>query len=589
MTAPVASVEGLSLDVVAHGAAQARVVDNVSFAIQPGEICALVGESGSGKTMIARALIGLLPPAVRVAGGCVRFEGQDLATLGSKAMRSIRGPGIGMIFQDPLASLNPALTVGAQLCEGLRAHERLTPAEARQRAIAMLDRVRIPDPETALAAYPHQFSGGMRQRIMIASVLALRPRLLIADEPTTALDAIVAREVMLLMVALARDIGAAVLLVSHDLGLVAEHADHAVVLQKGRVVEAGRADAVILNPQQDYTRALVGALPERGAARPAGGPPLVEAEHVEVRFTPRRRLFAAARPAQRAVADVGLTVHRGETLAVVGESGSGKTTLGRAMLGLVAPASGSIRFDGDEVGTLSGQARTAFRRRAQMVFQDPWSSLDPRMRIGDAIAEALHGGTPSDRRERIAAALADVALTPDHAMRFPHELSGGQRQRVVIARAIIGRPDFIVADEPVSALDVTVQRQVLALLADLQQRLGFTTLFISHDLGVVDQVADRVAVMRRGRLIEIGSRDAVFDTPQHPYTRSLLRATRRIRRDGSGYRLAEPRAVGAQPPRGFEWSDDGGEPVMVAVAPGHDVACVPIDASPAVAAVPHGV
>ncbi len=531
----VASVANLSIDIVRHGIAERRVVDAVSFDVAPGELLALVGESGSGKTMIARSLLRLLPPAAVVAGGSLRFEGRDLLTLSAEELRGVRGAGIGMVFQDPMASLNPALTVGMQIGEGLRLHTGASAAEARAAALDMLAKVRFRDPQGALDCYPHQFSGGMRQRIMIASVLALRPRLLIADEPTTALDAIVAADVMSLMLDLTRELGTAVLLVSHDLGLVAEHADRVVVLRDGRVVEAGRATDVLRAPSRDYTRALVAALPKRAPAQPRDSAPLVEIDDLRIDFARKRKLFGPRPEPVRAVQGVSFDVRRGETLALVGESGSGKTSVGRALLGLAVPTSGAVRFDATEVASLSGAALRDFRRRAQMIFQDPWSSLDPRLCIGDAIGEALRllsGLSAAERRDRIAAALTDVALTPDQATRLPHELSGGQRQRVVIARAIIARPDFVVADEPVSALDVTVQHQVLALLTDLRARLGFTMVFISHDLGVVEQIADRVAVMQGGKLVEIGTRDQIFDAPAHDYTRALLAAT--------------PRSLGAQ-------------------------------------------
>ena len=524
----VVGVANLSIDIVRHGIVERRVVDDVSFDVAPGELLALVGESGSGKTMIARSLLRLLPPAAAVSAGSLTFEDRDLLALTPDELRAVRGAGIGMVFQDPMASLNPALTVGTQIAEGLRLHSGASDAEARTEALDMLAKVRIRDPQGALDNYPHQFSGGMRQRIMIASVLALRPRLLIADEPTTALDAIVAAEVMALMLDLARETGTAVLLVSHDLGLVAEHADRVVVLRHGRVVEAGRAADVLRAPRQDYTRALIAALPKRAPAHARETATLVEIDDLRIDFPRKRRLFGPKPEPVRAVQGVSFYVRRGETLALVGESGSGKTTVGRAMLGLAMPTGGAVRFDGTDVASLSGVALRDFRRRAQMIFQDPWSSLDPRLRIGDAIGEALRllpGLTPSEQRDRVAAALEDVALTPEQATRFPHELSGGQRQRVVIARAIVARPDFVVADEPVSALDVTVQHQVLELLGRLRTRLGFTMVFISHDLGVVEQIADRVAVMQAGKLVEIGTRDRIFDAPAHAYTQALLSAT----------------------------------------------------------------
>ncbi|MGE0716547.1 MAG: ABC transporter ATP-binding protein [Alphaproteobacteria bacterium] len=512
-------------------AREAAVVDHVSFALMPGEIMALVGESGSGKTMAARSVVDLLPPGVRRTGGRIVFDGRDLTALPSAAMRALRGPGIGMVFQEPMVSLNPALTIGAQLAEGLELHRKLPKEEVLRLCREMLARVQITDPDRCLAAYPHEFSGGMRQRIMLAAVMLLKPKLLLADEPTTALDTLTQREVLDLMVDLTRDNGTAVILITHNLGLVARYAARAVVMERGKVVEAGTARDILLNPQQPYTRTLVGALPRRGAARPVppDAAPIVSVRDLEVVFPGRRRMFRAAPPVH-AVKGVSLDVRPGEVLAVVGGSGSGKTTLGRAILGLVPAKAGIIRFAGTDIAASDAAAMRRFRLACQLVFQDPYSSLDPRMRVGPIVAEPLRHATDLDGRakeRRVAEVLEEVGLA-GFAQRHPHELSGGQRQRVAIARALVRRPAFVVADEPVSALDMTIQQQVLTLFQRLQAQHGFACLFISHDLAAVAQIADRVAVMQTGLVVEEGTRDEIFDRPQHPYTRELLDASPRI-------------------------------------------------------------
>jgi peptide/nickel transport system ATP-binding protein len=517
------AVERLRLTTVHNGL---LVVDDVSFEIARGEFLAVVGESGSGKTMAARAVLRLLPPAIAQTGGRVLLEGEDLTAASAGRLRALRGPAIGMVFQEPMVSLNPALTLGAQMAEGLRLHHRLPAVEIRRRSVEMLRRVQIRDPEHCLSAFPHEFSGGMRQRIMLASIMLLRPKLLIADEPTTALDTLTQREVLDLMVELARDHGTSVMLITHNLGLVARYAQRAVVLQKGRVVETGDAAVLLSAPSHSYTRQLVEALPRRGAGLPnrAVGEPLIRVRNLSVSFGGRRRFFRRS-PDVDAVRGVDLDVHAGETVAVVGGSGSGKTTLGRAILRLV-PARGEILFRGADI--LAGNARTrhAFRLASQLVFQDPYSSLDPRMRVGAIVAEPLRHVPELDAggcRRRVAEVLEEVGLGGFDA-RLPHELSGGQRQRVAIARAIVRRPLFVVADEPVSALDMTIQAQVLGLFKRLQLQHGFACLFISHDLAAVEQIADRVAVMQSGLIVEQGSRDDIFDRPQHSYTKALLDA-----------------------------------------------------------------
>lgn len=515
------SVENLRIEV---SASKAAIVEDLSFAVERGEFLAVVGESGSGKTAAARAVLGLLPPGLRTAGGRVVLDGIDLANLSARRMRTLRGPVVGMVFQEPMVSLNPAIGVGAQMAEGLGLHERLGKREIKRRCLDMLARVQIRDPERTFDAYPHEFSGGMRQRIMLASVMLLKPKLLIADEPTTALDTLTQREVLDLMVGLARDHGTSVMLITHNLGLVSRYAQRALVLRQGRMVETGATRQILFSPREAYTKRLVEALPRRGPATKArqGGEPLVSVRGLKVGFAGRQRLFGRDTGVS-AVNGVDLDIAMGETVAVVGGSGSGKTTLGRAMLRLIPTSGGEIRFRGRDVtATLDRD----FRLASQLVFQDPYSSLDPRMRVGEIVAEPLRHVpklTPAERDRRVDTMLEEVGLA-GLAARWPHELSGGQRQRIAIARAIVREPAFVVADEPVSALDMTIQAQVLKLFGRLQAQYGFACLFISHDLAAVEQVADRVLVMQGGKIVEQGSRDDVFDHPQHDYTKALLAA-----------------------------------------------------------------
>jgi peptide/nickel transport system ATP-binding protein len=524
---PLLEVQGLE---VAAGTGF-RAVKGISFAVAPGEILAVVGESGSGKTATGRAIIGLLPPGLGVTGGRVALEGAALDVARPATLRPVRGPRIGMVFQEPMVSLNPALSIGRQMGEGLALHRRMSAAEIRAASIAMLARIGIADPEACLKAYPHEFSGGMRQRIMLASVMLLKPKLLIADEPTTALDTLTQAEVLDLMVELTRENGTAVMLITHNLGLVARYAGRAIVMKRGEIVEEGAARALLAQPREAYTRELVEALPRRAPARPpaATAEPVIAAKGLVVSFAGRRRFFATGRGVQ-AVKGANLTVHAGEVVALVGGSGSGKTTLGRAMLRLVEPSAGQVLFRGHDVTGLSGPALLPFRLACQIIFQDPYSSLDPRMRVGAIVAEALRfekGLSAAAMGKRAEAMLDDVGLT-GLAGRFPHELSGGQRQRVAIARAMVREPAFVVADEPVSALDMTIQKQVLTLIRDLQRRRGFACLFVSHDLAAVEEIADRVVVMSKGEIVEEGPRDTVFDRPQHAYTRALLAASPRL-------------------------------------------------------------
>ncbi|HCQ45499.1 MAG: ABC transporter ATP-binding protein [Achromobacter sp.] len=543
------SVSNLTLTV---GQGGREIVSGVSFDVAPGEMVGIVGESGSGKTQAARAIMGLTPAPLVVAGGAILFEGVDVTQAEAAVLRKLRGARIGMVFQEPMTSLNPSMPIGRQLDEGLKLHRRaMSPAQRRERILEMLRRVGISDPKGAMDAWPHEFSGGMRQRMMLASVMLLEPALLIADEPTTALDAVVQRDVLELMVDLTREHNTAVLMISHDLPMVARYTERMVVMQHGKVLEAGTTASILERPRHPYTRKLLDAMPRRLPARKlTQEAPIVEVRNLVVDYAGHQRLFSRT-GAKRALDGIDLHVKPREVVAVVGGSGSGKTTLGRAIAGLLAPTSGQILFRNQPVDRRSAAWRD-YRLNCQMVFQDPYSSLDPRMTIGQLVGEGLRmvgDLSAADKRRRVDEVLAEVGLGSEYAKRFPHEMSGGQRQRVAIARAIVRRPAFVIADEPVSALDVTVRAQVLDLFADLQERHGFSCLFISHDLGVVEQVADRVVVMRNGAIVEQGSRDAVFDRPQEDYTRSLLQAIPALESTESGGVRLRWRLDGQEPLR----------------------------------------
>ncbi|WP_295809153.1 ABC transporter ATP-binding protein [uncultured Nitratireductor sp.] len=523
------------------GKPDSQIVRNASFEIRPGEIVGLVGESGSGKTMLGRSIIGLQPGAIVRQSGAVYFRGQELSEMTGKELRKLRGADIGMVFQEPMTSLNPSMTIGRQLAEPLRVHTKLSVSERRTKIIDIMNRVGIPSPEARLNDYPHEFSGGMRQRIMLAAAMLLKPALLIADEPTTALDALVQREVLELMVELTRDNGTAMILISHDLPMVARYCERVMVMRQGEIVETGPTDRILANPMHEYTRNLLAAMPERGPVRSFAdeSKPVVEVRDLKVDYVSRAGLFARAAHKQ-ALSGVNLSVRRGEVVAVVGASGSGKTTLGRAIAQLIPSSGGEIRFR-DMPVEKGAENWMDYRLNCQMIFQDPFGSLDPRFTIRRILSEALyHERDLSDdaREERVRRAVREVGLEDAHLDRLPHEMSGGQRQRVAIARAIISEPDFVIADEAVSALDVTVRAQVLRLLADLQHRHGFSCLFISHDLGVVEQLADRVVVMRDGMIVEQGLRDRVFDAPQSDYTRALLSAIPTLERTETGVELS---------------------------------------------------
>jgi peptide/nickel transport system ATP-binding protein len=547
--APLLAVSDLTLRI---GASGRTVVNKVSFTVSAGEIVGIVGESGSGKTLAARAIMGFIPPAVRLTAGTIHFDGADVMAMPAKQLRAMRGARVGMVFQEPMTSLNPSMLIGKQLDEGLALHRRNLDEPARRALILdMLKRIGLRDPEGALTAYPHQFSGGMRQRIMLASVMLLKPALLIADEPTTALDAVVQRDVMELMVDLTKANGTAVLLISHDLGMVARYCSRIVVMSQGDVVEQGTAEDILARPQHPYTRKLLAAMPQRLPARdlPEAPTAIVAVRNLVVDYPGKQGFFRKEAP-KRALHGISLEVQPRQVVAVVGGSGSGKTTLGQAIAGLLKPSGGDILFNGKPIFK-SETAYWDYRLNCQMVFQDPYSSLDPRMKIGELVAEPLRlvpGMAAADKKARVAEVLAEVGLADGFAERYPHELSGGQRQRIAIARAVVRRPSFVIADEPVSALDVTVRAQVLELFAELQRKHGFSCLFISHDLGVVEQVADRVVVMHEGHIVEEGSRDQIFDDPQHAYTRKLLSAVPGLESTPDGgvrlfWRLGEPDTV----------------------------------------------
>lgn len=535
---PLLSIDDLS---IAFGSID--VVRNVSLRIAPWEFHAVVGESGSGKTMIARAVLGLLPPGGALCSGAIRFEDRDLARLDARALRAVRGRRIGMVFQDPMTSLNPALRIGVQMAEALRLHFGTSRREAREQAEDMLERVAIPDPRRCLERYPHEFSGGMRQRIMLASVLLPRPRLLVADEPTTALDAIVQAELLDIMRAVTADLGTAVLFISHNLGIVADRADRVSVMHHGDLVDQGAAADMLMRPRHPKTRALLNALPSAAKRRPAPAADkrtLLSVRDLHVTFGADRVWPWFRTPSVKAVRGVDLELREGETLALVGASGSGKTTVGRALMGLVPVTGGTIRFQGRPIQDADAKRRRALARQVQIVFQDPMSSLDPRMRLQDIVAEGLRHDDAVDRvqaRRRAHEALEACGMDHRFFRRFPHQLSGGQRQRVGIARALVLRPKILVLDEPVSALDMTVQAQTLDLLMDLKQTFGLSFLMISHDLGVVEQVADRVAVMVNGQVVEHGTRADIFERPKHPFTRRLLSTLPELKPEGDGYVL----------------------------------------------------
>ena len=527
MSAPLLEVHRLRVD-LPPGADRAHAIDDVTLALEKDEILCVVGESGSGKSVMARAIIGLLPaPRVRLAAGEILFDGCDLARLPEARMRDIRGKDIAMIFQEPMTALNPLMTIGRQIVEVLAVHTAITGTAARRRVVEFLAAVRLPDPEALIDAYPHQLSGGQRQRAMIAMALILGPRVLIADEPTTALDVTTQAQILTLIRDLQREKLTGVMFITHDFGVVAEIADRVAVMQHGRLVEFGPAQRVLTAPAHPYTRALIAAVPDlvpRVARKLDSAPVTLSLRHVEKTYRSRASVFRRAGRTVHAVRDASLTLRRDETLGVVGESGSGKSTLARCVARIVDADAGEVLLDGVNLRTLSRAAMRPYHQRVQMVFQDPYGSLNPRQKVGEIVAEGpiVHGVPREEALRRAAQLIELVGLDARSLARYPHEFSGGQRQRIGIARALALHPDILIADEPVSALDVSVQAQVLRLLAEIRDRLHLSMLFITHDLRVAAQVCDTIAVMRRGEIVEYGTVADVFASPKHEYTRELF-------------------------------------------------------------------
>ena len=612
MPAPsVLAVERLTVEFVTTDRVVTAVRD-LSFAIGRGETVAIVGESGSGKSVTALSIMRLVEHGGgRIVDGRITFTrpagaSVDLARADAATLRDIRGAEIAMIFQEPMTSLNPVFPVGEQIGESIRLHQHRSASAARAEALRMLEQVRIPEARSVLDRYPHQLSGGMRQRVMIAMALSCRPTLLIADEPTTALDVTIQAQILTLIRLLQDEMQMAVMFITHDMGVVAEVADRVVVMHDGVKVEEGSAEAIFKAPAQPYTRALLAAVPKLGALRESDGPrkfpvadgaphpprsrltpsprerregrgegqrPLLSVRKLTTRFDVKGGFFGRVRRRVHAVEQVSFDLAAGETLALVGESGCGKSTTGRSLLRLVDIASGSVEFEGRDIAKLHDDALRPVRRDIQMIFQDPFASLDPRLTVGFSVAEPLyiHGVAKGrEAEDRVAWLLEHVGLAPEHARRYPHEFSGGQRQRIAIARALALSPRIIVADEAVSALDVSIQAQIVNLLLDLQAEFGVSYLFISHDMAIVERVSHRVAVMYLGQIVEIGPRRMVFGNPQHPYTRKLMAAVpvadpsrRRRERALSSEEIPSPmRDVGDEP----------NVPPLVEVAPGHFVA-----------------
>ncbi len=586
MTSPILSVSNLTTSFRVEGQWKS-VVRNISFDIKPKETLAVVGESGSGKSVTALSIMRLTPPGSSKIEGSIKLNGKELLTLPDADMRHIRGNEIAMIFQEPMTSLNPVLTIGFQIAEALILHRGLSRSEAEAETIRLLEKVRIPAAKSRFHEYPHRFSGGMRQRVMIAMALACKPKLLIADEPTTALDVTIQAQILELIKTLQDEEGMSVLFITHDMGVVAEIADRTVVMYNGDEIETGPTEDIFARPQKPYTKSLLSAVPKLGSmigkARPMRFPvvdratgesdvptetpdtvqaaerPVLEVAGLTTRFEIRGGLLSSVKGRVHAVENVSFSLKAGETLALVGESGCGKSTTGRSVMRLIEPLTGSVLLDGVDVLKLNQHDLREQRKRMQMIFQDPFASLNPRMNVGTAVAEPLlinNLASRSEARDKVADLLKRVGLSPDMANRFPHEFSGGQRQRICIARALAVEPRLIVADEAVSALDVSVKAQVVNLMLDLQARMGLGYLFISHDMAVVERVSHRVAVMYLGEIVEIGPRVSIFENPQHPYTKRLLAAVpvadparRLIKRPVSNDEIKSPvRAPDYEPP-----------------------------------------
>jgi peptide/nickel transport system ATP-binding protein len=565
--APLLEITGLKVEYPGRRGTFIAVQD-IDLVVRRGEILGLVGESGAGKSTIGSAVMGLLDAPGRITAGRIDLEGIRIDTLNADGLRKVRGKRMSMIFQDPLTSLNPLYTVEQQLVETIRTHKPLSTAAARREAIELLRAVGIPDPEQRITQYPHQFSGGMRQRVVIALALCTDPDLVVADEPTTALDVSVQAQILDLINQLAAERNIGVVLITHDMGVIAETTNRVAVMYRGRIVETGETHQIINAPRHEYTKSLIGAVPRadlklhrfprisyiEAETRPdfdikthwlgttradlqdktvATGKPLVAIDGLGMRFVVRRSLLPRNRIVFDAVKDLSLDIGEGEVLGLVGESGSGKSTVAKILSGLYQPSSGSMIFDGENVlGLMRHSDRQAIRRQVQMIFQDPYSSLNPRMRVDAIVAEPIRhhhlASSQAETKSIVDDLLELVGLGKAAGRKFPHEFSGGQRQRISIARALATRPRFLICDEPTSALDVSIQAQILNLLKDLQEALRLTILFISHDLPVVRQMCDRVAVMKQGQLCELARTDDLFERPQHPYTRELLRLMPRI-------------------------------------------------------------
>ena len=559
---PLLSVRGVSVDFNTENGVF-RAVENLDFDVRPGKTLAIVGESGSGKSVTSMAIMRLTDyNNGRIASGEILFRDSDdrevdLTAASDEQMRAIRGNDIAMIFQEPMTSLNPVFTIGDQIIEAIMLHQQLSRSAARKAARALLEKVRLPDAEQLLDRYPHQLSGGMRQRVMIAMALSCQPRLLIADEPTTALDVTIQAQILNTIRELQRDLGTAVIFITHDMGVVAEMADDVVVMLRGKKVEQGPVEEIFRAPKHPYTRALLAAVPRLGSLTGRDLPlrtpqtvlegdtlrevgetreqdtarydePVLRVEKLTTRFDVGHNLFGRVTHRVHAVEEVSFDVYPGETLALVGESGSGKSTIGKTLQQLVAPTSGAVRYNGKDIFSMDAAGRQRLRQEIQYIFQDPYASLDPRKTVAFSIAEPIrtHRLLTDEAAiaRRVGELLEQVGLTPEHARRYPHEFSGGQRQRVCIARALASDPKLIIADESVSALDVSIQAQILNLLMDLQKDRGLSYLFITHDMAVVEKVSHRVAVLYLGQIVELGTRRQIFESPQHAYTRKLLAA-----------------------------------------------------------------
>ncbi|RSE77061.1 ABC transporter ATP-binding protein [Achromobacter denitrificans] len=561
-SAPLLSVRGVSVDFNTENGVF-RAVENLDFDVRPGRTLAIVGESGSGKSVTSMAIMRLTDYTNgRISTGRILFRDSadrevDLTAATDETMRAIRGNDIAMIFQEPMTSLNPVFTIGDQIVEAIVLHQRLSRSAAREAARKLLEKVRLPDAAQLLDRYPHQLSGGMRQRVMIAMALSCQPRLLIADEPTTALDVTIQAQILNTIRELQRDLGTAVIFITHDMGVVAEMADDVVVMLRGKKVEQGTVDEIFNAPKHPYTRALLAAVPRLGSLTGRDLPlrtpqtvldgdtlrevgetreqdtasydePVLRVDKLTTRFDVGHNFFGRVTHRVHAVEQVSFDVYPGETLALVGESGSGKSTIGKTLQQLVAPTSGAVRYNGQDIFSMDSAGRQRLRQEIQYIFQDPYASLDPRKTVAFSIAEPIrtHGllsGEDAIAR-RVGELLEQVGLKPEHARRYPHEFSGGQRQRVCIARALASNPKLIIADESVSALDVSIQAQILNLLMDLQKDRGLSYLFITHDMAVVEKVSHRVAVLYLGQIVELGTRRQIFESPQHAYTRKLLAA-----------------------------------------------------------------